>query len=113
MKLGDITVELIKIKGLDDSGRGMEYTVTGRIDGRVWRIEGRRYKGGKIVSNVICAADWLTFPESDGGTRFVRIWEMYDDSVYDQKIFKKTKEQMHEHFQGALERLKAAVEALP
>ena len=114
MKPGDITLEVIRpYVTKEDPTAGVQYECTARVEERLWRVEGRRFRGGKVTTNVVNAATYLTYPEPDGGTTYLRIWELFDEGQYDYKVFKMDKEQLHKHFQKGLEKLKAVVEALP
>jgi hypothetical protein len=114
MKPGDVTLEVIgPYVTKEDPTAGVEYTCTARVEEKLFRIEGRRFRGGKVSTNVVNAATYLTYPEPDGGTTYLRIWELFHEGQYDYNVFKMDKEQLHRHFQKGLEKLKAVLEARP
>lgn len=73
MQVGDKVVEYVSLNPNDKEKMvSVEWTTVDRWQSRMYRIEARPVKDGKVGDEVVSAISYVLFPTPDGGTDFTR-----------------------------------------
>jgi hypothetical protein len=73
LEVGDTATAFLTTEpGSDDIAYAIQWTCVDLWEDRMYRIDGRRVRDGKVADEVTIAIDYILFPTPDGGTDFTR-----------------------------------------